>query len=59
MTNHVRDIQIFYRDQIGSLDERGRLLMKPRVAGVGDLTVHSCDLLTRFMAAMAAALAAG
>ena len=59
MANHVRDVQILYDDEIGSLDEPGRLLMKPAIAGIGDRTVHSCHLRTHFMAAMAASLAAG
>jgi len=41
MTNHIRDLQIFYDDEIGSLDEPGRFLMKPAIAGIGNLTVHS------------------
>jgi len=59
MTNHIRDFQILYDDEIGSLDEPGRFLMKPAIAGIGDLTVQSCHLHTHFMAAMTASLAAG
>ena len=59
MTKHIRDVQILYYDDIGSLDELGGFLMKPGVAGVGDLTVQSCNLRTHFMAAIAASLASG
>ena len=41
MTNPVRDFQILNRDQIGALDERGRLLMQPGVARIHDLAVQS------------------
>jgi len=59
MTKHIRDVQILYYDDLGSLDEFGRFLMKPGVACVGDLTVQSCHLRPHFMPAIAAALAAG
>jgi len=59
MTHHIRDFQILYRDQIGSLDQLGRFLMKPGVTCVGDLTVQSCHLRTHFIPAMATSLAAG
>ena len=44
MTNHVRDLQIFYDDEIGSLNELRRFPMQPSVARVGDLTVYSGHL---------------
>jgi hypothetical protein len=59
MTNHVRDFQILYDDEIGSLDEPSGLRMKPAITGVRDLSVHPCHLHTHFVAAMTASLAAG
>ena len=59
MTNHIRDFQILYDDEIGSLDEPSRFLMKPAIAGIGDLAVHSRHLHAHFVAAMTASLAAG
>jgi hypothetical protein len=58
MTNHVRDVQIFYRNQVGALDQRGRLLMKPGIARIGDLTIQLCYPRTRFRTTLTAWLTA-
>src|SRR5580658_5886889 len=59
MTNHIRDFQVLDRDQIGALDERGRLLMQPSVARVRDLAVQSGNPRTHLIAAITTALATG